>query len=162
MGKKGKEIVGLSVNELIVRLNKAYADEWLAYYQYLLGAKVAKGPMREAVVSELEEHASDELRHANMLTERILQLGGVPVLAPEDLHKESNCGYDKPEDPYVKTLVKQNIDGERCAIDVYTKLADFVKDKDPITYNIVLEILKDEIEHEDDLESLQEDMEIMK
>jgi len=36
-----------------------------------------------------------------------------------------------------------------------------LKDKDPITYQIILEILADEIEHEDDLEALVEDMELM-
>jgi hypothetical protein len=35
----------------------AFADEWLAYYQYWLGAKVVKGPMKEAVIAELLQHA---------------------------------------------------------------------------------------------------------
>ena len=34
MGSKGREIVGLDVDELISVLRKAYSDEWLAYYQY--------------------------------------------------------------------------------------------------------------------------------
>ncbi|HEY89612.1 MAG TPA: ferritin, partial [Thermoflexia bacterium] len=58
MGTRGRSmIVGLDVDELIVKLNKALADEWLAYYQYWIGAKVAAGPMRGAVAAELEEHA---------------------------------------------------------------------------------------------------------
>ncbi|HEC69399.1 MAG TPA: ferritin [Candidatus Omnitrophica bacterium] len=159
MGKKAREILGLSPEELIKLLNKAYADEWLAYYQYWVGVKVARGIMREAVVSELEQHANDELRHAGMLTARIIQLGGKPLLSPQDWYKESNCGYEAPQDPKVITLLKQNIKGEQCAIGVYKKLADFTKDKDPITYNLALSILGDEIEHEDDLESILEDIE---
>ncbi len=159
MGTKGKKLVGMDVNELVKELNKALADEWLAYYQYWLGAKVAKGTMRGAVVAELIEHANDELRHADMLAERILQLGGTPVLSPEEWYKVTNCGYEAPSDPNVKTLLEQNIKGEQCAIDVYQKLSEHLKDKDPITYQIVLEILKDEVEHEDDLEALFEDME---
>jgi len=62
MGTKGREIVGLDVDKLIELLNKALADEWLAYYQYWIGAKVAKGPMRGQVVFELEEHAGDILQ----------------------------------------------------------------------------------------------------
>jgi len=34
-----------------------------------------------------------------------------------------------------------------------------VKDKDPVTYNIVLTILEQEVEHEEDLQSLDEDLE---
>ncbi len=162
MGTKGKEIVGMDVSKLIKLLNKAYADEWLAYYQYWIGAKVAKGPMRGQVVAELEEHAADELKHAGMLTDRMIQLGGTPILKPADWYKMSNCGYDAPEDPFVKTLLKQNIKGEQCAIDVYKRLSETVQDKDPITYNMLLEILADEVEHEEDLQSLLEDMEMMK
>jgi bacterioferritin len=142
-------------------LNKAYADEWLAYYQYTVGAKVAKGPLRGPVAAELAEHAADELKHANMLTERIIQLGGTPLLNPKDWLKETNCGYDEPKDPDVKKLLKQNIKGEQCAINVYKKLAEYVKGKDEITYHLVLEILEDEVEHEDDLEAIVDDMKLM-
>lgn len=43
MGTKGKAIVGTDVKKLLDMLNKAYADEWLAYYQYWVGSKVACG-----------------------------------------------------------------------------------------------------------------------
>jgi len=162
MGTKGREIIGMDVDELVKLLNKAYADEWLAYYQYWVGAKVAEGPMRGAVIAELEEHAADELRHAGMLVERILQLGGTPIIKPEDWYKMTNCGYDAPKDPSVKTLLEQNIKGEQCAIEVYQKLLNIVKDKDPITYNMVLEILADEVEHEDDLQTVLEDYKSVK
>lgn len=159
MGTKGREIIGKDVDKILEMLGKAFADEWLAYYQYWIGAKVVRGKMAEQVITELVEHAGDELRHAGMIADRMLQLGGTPPLKPEDWYKLTNCGYDAPEDSSSKVIVEQNIKGEQCAIDVYTKLLEFVKDKDPITYFIVQEILKDEVEHEDDLETLLEDME---
>jgi bacterioferritin len=161
MGTKGKEMVGMDVSKLIELLNKAFADEWLAYYQYWVGAKIVKGPMRGQVAAELEEHAGEELKHAGMLTERIIQLGGTPLLKPEDWYKLTNCGYDAPEDPAVKAILKQNIKGEQCAIDVYQHLLGTVKDKDPVTYNMALEILEDEVEHEEDLQAILEDLELM-
>jgi len=162
MGTKGREIVGMDISKLLKLLNKAFADEWLAYYQYWVGAKVAKGLMRGPVVAELEEHAGDELKHAGMLTERIIQLGGIPILKPDDWYKMTNCGYEAPEDPNVRAVLKQNIKGEQCAIDVYTSLLETVKDKDPVTYNMVLEILEDEVEHEEDLQAILEDMKLIK
>jgi len=162
MGTKGRELVGKDVDKLIEMLNKALADEWLAYYQYWVGAKVAKGPMRGAVTLELEEHATEELGHALMLVNRILQIGGTPLLAPKDWYEVTNCGYEPPTDPYVETLLDQNIKGEQCAIDVYQKLVNFVKDTDPVTYEIVLSILTDEITHEEDLQALAEDIQLMK
>jgi bacterioferritin len=158
MGKRGTEIIKINSVELVKKLNKAFADEWLAYYQYWLGAQIAKGPMKESVIAELTEHATDELRHAQMLSNRIIQLGGTPLLAPKDWYTYANCEYLTPSDAFVKKLVEQNIEGERCAIDVYEKLMKETKDDDPITYNMALEILEDEVEHEEDLESLLEDL----
>ena len=161
MGTRGREIVGLDVDELLTLLNKAFADEWLAYHQYWLGAKLAKGPMKEGVVAELIQHAADELRHADMLIMRIIQLGGTPVTRPSDWASHSNCGYDAPDDPYVRVLLDQNIKGEQCAISMYKSLMEMTREKDPVTFNMVLQILSDEVEHEEDLQSLAEDIELM-
>jgi bacterioferritin len=161
MGSRGREIVGMDVGELLGLLRKAYADEWFAYYQYWVGAKVAKGPMKDAIIAELVQHAADELRHAEMLTTRIIQLGGSPVSKPEDWYKLSNCGYDAPDDPFVQTLLDQNIKAEQCAISVYRSLMELTETKDPVTYNIVLQILGDEVEHEEDLQALLEDLHLM-
>ena len=164
MGTRGREILesfGIKVEELIKILNKAFADEWLAYYQYWIGTKVASGVPREAVVAELTQHAADELRHAGMLADRIIQLGGTPLLETKDWFKESNCGYERPDDPDVRILLVQNIKGEQCAITQYKKIMDYVRDKDPVTYDIALQILEDEIEHEEDLETIQEDIRVM-
>ncbi|OHB65802.1 MAG: ferritin [Planctomycetes bacterium RBG_13_60_9] len=162
MGTKGQEIVKLDVENVLSLLNKAFADEWLAYYQYWAGAQVAKGPMRGAVVAELNEHAGDELKHAGMLAARIIQLGGTPVLDPADWKTSSNCGYDAPVNPHVQDIVEQNVKGEQCAIDVYNKLVGMTRDKDIVTYHLVAEILADEVEHEEDLQALLEDMAIVR
>jgi bacterioferritin len=161
MGTKGIEIVDMNVKELIKILNKAFSDEWLAYYQYWIGAKIVKGPMKEAVIAELTQHAADELRHADMISMRIIQLGGTPVTKPEDWYKNTNCGYDAPDNPFVKNILEQNIKGEQCAIVTYKKLINLTAAKDPGTYNIALQILQDEVGHEEDLQAEMEDLEVM-
>lgn len=161
MGQKGKEIVKMDVDKLISLLNKALADEWLAYYQYWTGAKVVKGPMKDAVITELNLHATEELSHAELIVARIIQLGGTPVLTPKDWFKLSNCGFDAPADPYVEEVLDQNIKGEQCAIKVYNGLLDLTREADPVTYNMILTILSQEVEHEEDLSALKEDLELM-
>jgi bacterioferritin len=151
----------MDVNELLRLLNAAYASEWLAYYQYWLGAKLIKGPMKDAVAAELTLHATEELNHATLLAARILQLGGTPVTAPRQWLEQSPCKYDAPDDPYVAVLLDQNIAGEQCAISAYKQLMDTTKDKDMVTYNLALTILEQEVEHEEDLQSLKEDLELM-
>jgi bacterioferritin len=161
MGTKGIEIVGMDVSKLLEMLNNAYCDEWLAYYQYWIGAKVVKGPMKDAVIAELEQHATEELNHALLLTGRIIQLGGTPITSPKDWYDWTNCGYDAPNDPFVKTILEQNIKGEQCAISTYHKLMQKTASADPVTYNILLQIIEQEVEHEEDLQSLLEDFELM-
>jgi bacterioferritin len=161
MGTTGRQIVGKDVETIIKMLNKLYCDEWLAYYQYWLGAKVVKGPMKDAVMAELNQHALDELRHAGMDADRIIQLGGTPASSPTEWLKLTNCGYDAPDDPYVKVILDQNISGEQCAIKNYNALLKFTRERDPVTYNMVLQILQDEVMHEEDLQNLKEDMELM-
>ncbi len=159
MGKQGLAIIGMDVNKLIELLNKALADEWLAYYQYWIGAKVLVGPMKGEIAGELLVHANEELNHATMVADRILQLKGTPILNPDQWSKLTNCGYDAPEDPYVKAVLEQNLKGERCAITTYNELLKTTEGKDPITYNMVLSILTDELEHEEDIEAMLEDLE---
>ncbi len=161
MGTKGREIVGKEVDKLIESLNKALSDEWLAYYQYWIGAKVVKGPMKEAVTIELIEHATEELMHAGLLADRIIEIGGTPVLSPAEWLEKTNCGYDAPSDAFVKKILEQNIKGEQCAIMTYHELLAKTKDTDPITYEIVLQILKDEVKHEEDLQALEEDVNLI-
>lgn len=161
MGTTGIKIVDMDVKKLVKLLNKAFSDEWLAYYQYWIGAKVVKGPMKEAVIAELIQHAADELRHADMLALRIIQLGGTPITKPEDWYKNTDCGYDAPENPFVKEILDQNIKGEQCAIMTYKNLVNLTMSKDPVTYNVVLAILQDEVEHEEDLQALSEDLSMM-
>lgn len=157
MGMKAQELVtraGLDLSALLKELNSAYCDEWLAYYQYWIGAKVADGKMASLVAKELAEHAGEELEHAEKLANRITELGGTPAIAPELWLKESTCGFLAPKDPQACVLLKQNIQGERCAIEVYHKLLEMVKGKDLVTEHLVREILEDELEHEQDLEDL--------
>lgn len=161
MGSRGIEIVGMDVNELLMLLNKSYCDEWLAYYQYWVGAKIIKGPMKDAVIAELEQHAIEELNHSLMLTNRIIQLGGTPVTNPKDWFKLTNCTYEDPTDAYVKIILEQNIRGEQCAISTYNELMKKTLTTDPVTYNIALQIIEQEIEHEEDLQSLLEDINLM-
>ncbi len=92
---------------------------------------------------------------------RIIQLGGTPVTKPEDWYKHTNCGYDAPDDPFIVKVLEQNIKGEQCAIKSYNSLLKKTRDKDPVTYNMVLGILQMEVEHEEDLQALLEDVNII-
>ncbi len=159
MAFKGNSIIkGIDIAELVKLLNKAYADEWLAYYQYFTESKVVKGIMKDAAIAELTQHAADELRHATMVADRILQLGGTPLLHPKDWFEHTNCGYDAPENFDVVSILQDAIKGEQCAIATYSSIVDLTRDKDIVTYDLVSQILADEVEHEEDLTAMYDDI----
>lgn len=159
MGKENVKIIkNLDVKQLINVLNAALSEEWLAYYQYWVGARLLEGSMRPSVEKELLTHANEELEHAVKLIDRIIQLDGTPVLSPEEWTKLARCEYKPPVDPYIETILNQNLDSERCAIQRYQEIADLTFGKDHETYKIVTEILKDELDHEQDIEDWLEDM----
>lgn len=162
MGRKAVEIAQLDVEALIRMLNEALAEEWLAYYQYWIGARMMEGPMRSEIEPELLLHANQELGHAVLVVNRILQLGGTPLLNPNQWKDYARCPYDEPIDPYIETILQQNLNGERCAIQRYEEIADFTNGKDHATYQMAVSILNDELEHEHDIEDFLKDIERMK
>jgi len=159
MARRGNSIIkGIEINEIITVLNKAYADEWLAYYQYFIEAKVIKGIMKDAAIAELTQHAADELRHANLVADRIIQLGGIPLLNPKEWFTHTNCGYEEPKDFDVVSILKDSIKGEQCAIFIYSQIVEMTRNKDIVTYDIASQILADEVGHEEDLQALHDDI----
>ena len=162
MGQKSIEILeenNISVNELVEKLQCAYADECLAYIQYWEGSRIPIGVMSKNLADEMTEHAGEELEHANLIAKRIMELGATPVVGPQKWLKKTTCGYLEPVDSDIMVLLEQNISSERCAMEVYKELANFTRGKDDITYKLAVKILEEEAEHEQDLENIRNDME---
>ena len=86
----------LNVNRVIDVLNKALAEEWLAFYQYWIGAAVMKGAMRGDIQREFEQHALEEFGHAKLLVDRIIQLEGTPLLNPIQWFEQAYSGPQSP------------------------------------------------------------------
>ncbi len=158
MGDMARRISKTDVNDLIKTLNEAYAEEWLAYYQYFIGAKLAQGILRPSVVEEFEEHAKEEYEHAQMLADRIIELGGTPIINFDDLSKIAKCKYEAPIKEDTVSLINQNLDAERCAVGRYQGICDMTSGKDYVTFNLARHILKEEIEHEQEMEDFLKDI----
>ncbi|MHA2612010.1 MAG: ferritin-like domain-containing protein [bacterium JZ-2024 1] len=155
MGEKGREIIGVPVNEVIGELQKAYSDEWLACYQYVVSAWRLAGLNAPEVAEELKKQGMQELEHAEELAKRILELGGEPVLNPKDLLSTSGCGYITPpkNQADVEQVCRDVVQAERCAIAAYKKLADLTFGKDYVTHQLALHILAEEVAHEEMFEN---------
>ncbi len=148
-------VISKENQNIVTLLNKALADEWLAYYQYWIGSKIAKGKLEEEVIEELVEHANDEKRHAEIIVKNILELCGVPILEYNKISKRSFCGYiAPPSNGDLKLILEQNIESERCAINVYKRLLRDIGDEYKNLRKDLSIILSEEKEHEQDLLNL--------
>ena len=86
------------------------------------------------------------------------------IVGPRGLSKAGFMLTIKPIDTPVIPSTEENDDNikaERCAIDSYNNLMKQTRDKDMVTYNIALTILEQKIEHEEDLQSLLEDLDLL-
>jgi bacterioferritin len=149
--------VGLAIEDLVADLNRAYADEWLAAYAYNYMSQVVSGrPAARQLRELLLDTSKDELEHQEELAERILSLGGKPVADITKLVEASNAGYPMPpaNEKDFEGIVKTVVAAERDAIEVYQRLVQKTHGKDVITYNLILHILEEEVEHEDEFENL--------
>ena len=158
MGKKSREIVEVDLKDLIKDLNKAYCDEWLAYYAWWYMAQAVEGKGYEDMAEFLGKIAKDELEHAQELAERIIELGGLPTSTLSDIEKNANNPYPgvmKDLTDYDE-IIKLVTDAEAGAIEVYNKIAKKTFGKDHDTYQLAVHIMGEEINHEETFENLKE------
>lgn len=67
--------------EICKLLNDALATEWVCVLRYKRHYFTASGLTSTPVAEEFLVHANEEMAHADRLAERIVQLGGQPLLA---------------------------------------------------------------------------------
>ena len=145
---------------LISMLKDALAEELLAWYHYTICAPFLHGKRRPELVKFFKETAKDEFEdHACWLMERLQQLGSDvnDLLDPASLNAIATHKYIMPSYETCQA-VANNITAEKGAIETYTKLEEFTKDRDIVTHSKIEEILADEQEHLQELEKVYRDM----
>jgi bacterioferritin len=158
MGKQARAIVEVSLKDLVKDLNKAYCDEWLAFYLYWYMAQMVSGRGYEDMQEFLSKLAKDELEHAGELADLIIKLGDAPLANPMDLEKNANAPYLMPpkNTADINRIIRIVTEAEAGAIEVYSKIAKKTLGKDHVTYQLVTHILSEEVEHEEIFENLLE------
>jgi len=143
---------GADRDEVVRLLNEALATEIVCYLRYKRHYFMADGIHAEPVAAEFLEHAQQEQQHADLIAQRIVQLGGAPNFSPEGLASRSHAQY--VEGTSLKDMIRENLVAERIAIESYREVAQWIGEKDPTTRRLLEQILATEEEHADDLVSL--------
>ena len=136
------------------QLNRALATEWVCILRYMRHYYTATGLVSGPVKAHFLEHAQEEQAHADLLAERIVQLGGEPDLDPDTLTARSHAEYQAGKT--LKDMVLEDLVAERVAVESYRELILYLGDRDPTTKKLVEHILSQEEEHADEFRDLLE------
>lgn len=150
-------VESLDTKKLIDMLLSAFADEWIAAYYYTLTAYAIQGPLSEEIAEHFLKEAEEEWsKHARMLADRLQDFNVHPPRSFTTLWEISKCKYPKlPEDPFdIDGWLIAAIKAEECAIKTYRDIYAYTHGKDPVTEEIVEDILRDEVRHRTELMTL--------
>ncbi len=142
------------VKQAVNVLNQALATEIVCVLRYKRHYYMSRGIYKDAVAEEFLQHANDEQGHADIIAERITQLGGEPDFNPDGLSARSHSEY-REGDSMVE-MIRENLVAERVAIESYREMIRFFGENDPTTRRMLEQILAVEEEHANDMVDLLE------
>jgi bacterioferritin len=131
--------------KLIETLNDLLADELTAINQYMVHSEMCEDWGYKKLHESTEKRSIEEMKHAEKLIGRVLYLEGIPVVSKL---KKIHIGDS------VEKQHKYDLESEVDAVKAYNAaIALAVKVGDNGTRDFLTDILKDEEDHIDDLES---------
>ena len=141
---------------VLKQLNEALATEIVCVLRYRRHHFMAKGIHAKGIADEFLVHATEELGHADLLAERIVQLGGEPDFSPESLVARSHAEYVAGGS--LREMITEDLVAERIAIDSYRGFIEYLGPNDPTTRRMLETILAAEEEHADELADLLQEL----
>jgi bacterioferritin len=133
-------------DEIIEMLRKAYWMEIETVMSYIANSVNPDGVRAQEIKESLERDITEELGHAKLFAERIKELYGV-VPGSEEFSAEQS--YLQPPDEQVDIVhvIRGVIEAETGAIEHYTKIVEATDGVDPVTNDMVIDVLHDEQGH---------------
>jgi bacterioferritin len=133
-------------DQLIELLTTAYWMEIETVMSYLANSINPDGVRAQEIIESLEEDIDEELGHARRFGNRIKELYGV---VPGSLDFRAEQSYLQPPDQQtdIVHVIKGVIEAETGAIEHYNGIIEFCEGRDPVTQDMVIEILSDEEGH---------------
>jgi bacterioferritin len=133
-------------DQLIEMLVKAYWMEMETVMSYIANSINPDGVRAQEIIESLEEDIQEELGHARQYGQRIKELYGV---VPGSLDFQAEQSYLQPPDAQtdIVHVIKGVIEAESGAIEHYNQIIEFCEGRDPVTQDMVIDILRDEEGH---------------
>ena len=134
-------------DQLIELLTKAYWMEIETVMSYTANSINPDGVRAQEIIESLEADVQEELGHARKFGERIKELYGT---VPGSMAFSAEQSYLQPPDDNIDIvhIIKGVIEAESGAIEHYNRIIEFAEEHgDPVTADMVTQILADEEGH---------------
>jgi bacterioferritin len=133
-------------DHVIELLKKAYWMEIETVMSYIANSVNPDGVRAQEIKESLEQDIQEELGHAQQFAARIKELYGV---VPGSEGFEAEQTYLQPPDEQVDIVhvIKGVIEAEQGAIEHYSRIVEETDQIDPVTQDMVIDILHDEQGH---------------
>ena len=150
VGIKVLEQNGVNIKELINALVYNASVEFTAYYYFTNLRAHCTGMEGEGLKGVIEDARLEDLSHFESCLSRIYELGGTLPINAQDFIKMSGCEFlQLPTNPTdTKAILEKCLKAEQGAIVNWNKVCNMTHGKDPATYDVAKDILREEIEHE--------------
>jgi bacterioferritin len=132
--------------EIVELLKHAYWMEIETVMSYLANSVNPDGVRAQEIKESLEEDIEEELGHAKLFAQRVKELYGV-VPGSEEFQPEQSYLQPPEHQTDVVHVIRGVIEAENGAIAHYNKVIDATDAADPVTQDMVTEILHDEEGH---------------
>jgi bacterioferritin len=132
--------------QIIELLTRAYWMEIETVMSYVSNSINPDGVRAQEIIEALEEDIQEELGHAQEFGRRIKELYGV---VPGSLDFSPEQSYLQPPERQtdIVHVIKGVIAAETGAIEHYNQIIELCEGRDPVTQDMVLQILRDEEQH---------------
>jgi bacterioferritin len=132
--------------QILELLTRAYWMEIETVMSYMANSVNPDGVRAQEITESLEEDIQEELGHARRFAERIKELYGV---VPGSSAFEAEQTYLQPPEHQtdVVHIIRGVIEAESGAIEHYNRIIEVSDGVDPVTQDMVTEILHDEEGH---------------
>jgi bacterioferritin len=132
--------------KLVGMLEKAYWMEIETVINYLTTSTNVDGIRAQEIRESLAEDVQEELGHAQQFAARIKELYGI-VPGSEDFAPEQHFLQPPEHQTDLVHVIRGVIQAENGAIEHYTRIVEETDQVDPVTQDMVIDILHDEQGH---------------
>jgi bacterioferritin len=132
--------------EIIELLKQAYFAELETVMNYTTNSVNPDGVRAQEIKEALEEDIQEELGHAQEFANRIKELYGI-VPGSMEFKAEQELLQPPEEQTDVVHVIRGVIDAETKAVELYTRIVETTDEDDPVTNDMVIDILRNEQEH---------------